>query len=174
MRCGLEKIVLETLFHTLSLQRNAKVAQVWSQHGWDLLFRRAFNDWEIGEVANLLEVLNSHPALSVWHDKPRWKLHNKGVFTVKSCYWNLNTLQTARQMALEASFKDQMPSKGGMFYLVGCRKACLTHEALQKRGWQICSRCVMCEQEEEINDHLFLHCKAALSLWNMSFCFLGV
>ncbi|KAG5572144.1 hypothetical protein H5410_061910 [Solanum commersonii] len=49
---------------------------------------------EIGEVANLLEVLNSHSALSVRHDKPRWKLHNKGVFTVKSCYSNLNTLQT--------------------------------------------------------------------------------
>ncbi|KAG5595062.1 hypothetical protein H5410_036294, partial [Solanum commersonii] len=60
--------------YTLNLQRNAKVSQVWSQHGWELLFRRALNDWEIGEVANLLEVLNSHLALSVRHDKPRCKL----------------------------------------------------------------------------------------------------
>lgn len=78
--------------YTLSLQRNTKVSQVWSHHGWELLFRRASNDWEIGEVANLLKGLNSHPALSVRHDKPRCKLHIKGVFTVISCYWNLNTI----------------------------------------------------------------------------------
>ncbi|KAG5632970.1 hypothetical protein H5410_004687 [Solanum commersonii] len=32
----------------------------------------------------------------------------------------------------------------------------------------------MCEQEAEVNDHLFLHCKAALSLWNMFLALLGV
>ncbi|KAG5579702.1 hypothetical protein H5410_050329 [Solanum commersonii] len=48
-------------------------------------------------------------------DKPRCKLHNKGVFTVKSCYWKLNTIQTVL---------DIWP----------CKLACLTHEALQKRA----------------------------------------
>lgn len=32
----------------------------------------------------------------------------------------------------------------------------------------------MREQEAEINDNLFLHCKAAMSLWNMCLCSLGV
>ncbi|KAG5599565.1 hypothetical protein H5410_030935, partial [Solanum commersonii] len=62
----------------------------------------------MGKLLTYSGVLNSHPALSMWPDKPRWKLHNKGVFT---------------------------------------KKACLTHEALRKRGWQFCSRCVMCEQK---------------------------
>lgn len=66
------------------------------------------------------------------------------------------------------------PSKVDCFSWLVCRKACLTHEALQKRGWQFCSRSVMCEQETEVNDHLFLHCKAAMSLWNMFFYLLGV
>ena len=94
MRCRLEKTVLETPFHIftlLSTQRNVFVPQAWSQQGWDLVFRRELNDWEIWEAANLLGVLNSHPALSMRPEKPRWKLHNKGVFKVKSCYWNLNT-----------------------------------------------------------------------------------
>lgn len=69
--------------YTLSTQRNVSVSQAWSQKGWDLVFRRALNDWEIGEVANLLGVLNSHPALSMRPNKPRWILHNKGVFTMK-------------------------------------------------------------------------------------------
>uniref|UniRef100_A0A0V0IIW1 Putative ovule protein n=1 Tax=Solanum chacoense TaxID=4108 RepID=A0A0V0IIW1_SOLCH len=37
--------------YTLSLQRSATVAQVWSQQGWNLVFRRALNDWEIENVA---------------------------------------------------------------------------------------------------------------------------
>ena len=32
----------------------------------------------------------------------------------------------------------------------------------------------MCEQEAEINSHLFIHCKTAVNLWNMFFCILGI
>ncbi|KAG5615958.1 hypothetical protein H5410_015782 [Solanum commersonii] len=32
-----------------------------SQQGWDLIFRRALSDWEIEEIAKLLEVLNNFP-----------------------------------------------------------------------------------------------------------------
>lgn len=80
--------------YILSSQRNANISQLWSQQGWNLIFRRALNDWEIGEFANLLEVLNSFPGLLLRPDRSRWKLHNKGLFTVKSCYWKLNTNHT--------------------------------------------------------------------------------
>jgi len=76
--------------YTLSLQSNATVAQVWSQQGWDLIFRRALNDWEIEEIAKLLEVLNNFPGTSPRSDKPIWKIHKQGVYTVKSCYWKMN------------------------------------------------------------------------------------
>ena len=32
------------------------VAEVWSIHGWNIVFRRHLNDWEIGRVAELLYV----------------------------------------------------------------------------------------------------------------------
>ncbi|KAG5611993.1 hypothetical protein H5410_023274 [Solanum commersonii] len=38
--------------------RNVSVSQAWSQRGWDLIFRRALNGREIGEIASLLGVLN--------------------------------------------------------------------------------------------------------------------
>ncbi|XP_055800464.1 uncharacterized protein LOC129869922 [Solanum dulcamara] len=74
----------------LSLQQMDKVAQVWSPQGWNLIFRRAFKDWEINRVAELLQVLNGFPGVHAGPDLPVWKLHNKGCFTVKSCYWTLN------------------------------------------------------------------------------------
>lgn len=34
------------------------VAEVWSTDGWNIVFRRHLNDWEIGRVGELLQVLN--------------------------------------------------------------------------------------------------------------------
>lgn len=70
--------------------------------------------------------------------------------------------------------EDQEPPKAAWFAWLVCRRACLTHEVLHKRGWQISSRCVMCEQEAKVNDHLFLHCKTTMNLWNMFLAMLGV
>lgn len=44
------------------------VAEVWSEHGWNIVFRRHLNDWEIGKVAELLQVLNGLKRLSTEHD----------------------------------------------------------------------------------------------------------
>lgn len=161
--------------YTLSLQRSATVAQVWSQQGWNLVFRRALNDWEIEDVARLLEVLNTPPAISQRKDKPIWKLHSKGMFTVKSCYWRINVNQSVtKKWPWKLVWKTRSPLKVACFVWLVIRKACLTHEALQKRGMQFYSRCFMCEQKAEVNNHLFIHCKAASKLWNMFLCILGV
>lgn len=77
----------------MSSQRNDSVSQIWSPQGWNLEFRRALNDWEISEIAGLLQLLSSFSGTSNCDDKPIWQLHSKGVFTVKSCYWGRNTTQ---------------------------------------------------------------------------------
>ncbi|KAG5585520.1 hypothetical protein H5410_045954 [Solanum commersonii] len=59
--------------------------------GWDLRFRRALNDWEVGRVADLPQALNLFPGTVTEPDKPFWRLHSRGGFTVKSCYWERNT-----------------------------------------------------------------------------------
>jgi len=134
--------------YTLSLQSNATVAQVWSQQGWDLIFRRALNDWEIEEIAKLLEVLNNFPGTSPRSDKPIWKIHKQGVYTVKSCYWKMNyNISLTERWPWKLIWKVKCPSKVSCFVWLLIRKACLTHEALQKRGMHICSRCFMCEHE---------------------------
>jgi len=66
------------------------------------------------------------------------------------------------------------PPKVSCFVWLLIRKACLTHEALQKRGMHICSRCFMCEHEAEVNNHLFIHCQTATRLWNTFLCSLRI
>lgn len=38
------------------------------------------------------------------------------------------------------------------------REACLPQENLRRRGFQLCSRCLLCGRDLETNSHLFLHC----------------
>ncbi|KAG5577642.1 hypothetical protein H5410_057776 [Solanum commersonii] len=87
---------LKTTFPDVSLQQMDKVAQVWSPQGWNLIFRRALNDWEINRMVELLQVLNFFLGVNAGPDMPVWKLHNKGSFTVKSCYWRLNYSRTMK------------------------------------------------------------------------------
>lgn len=124
--------------YAISLQKEVFVGQVWSPQGWELIFKRAINDWEIGEFARLLEVLHSQPALSMKPDSVRWKNHSKGMFTVKSCYWKLNTLQSLTDIwPWKMAWQTKTPPKVACFaWLVG-RRACLTHEVLQKRGGRL-------------------------------------
>ncbi|KAG5612411.1 hypothetical protein H5410_023692 [Solanum commersonii] len=72
-------------------QLSQKLSGLWTPQGWNLMFRRALNDWEVGRVADLLHALNLFPGTVTESDKPVWRLHSRGVFTVKSCYWERNT-----------------------------------------------------------------------------------
>lgn len=60
--------------YNLSIQKSHSFPAMEST-GWNLIFRRALNDWEVDVIANLLWTLNSFPGVSSGHDKPLWKLH---------------------------------------------------------------------------------------------------
>lgn len=44
----------------------------------------------------------------------------------------------------------------------------------KEKQMQIYSRCFMCDQDAESNNHLFLHCKIATKLWDMFLGILGI
>lgn len=96
-------------------------------------------------------------------------LHYEVMLLEQKCY-----PFTVHNMALEAYVENQDSPKISCFVWLVCRKAFPTHEVLQRRGKQICSRCFMCTLDAEVNSHLFLHCKTVANLWNMFFCLLRV
>ena len=56
-------LIIPQLF-ALDVHRNATVEEVWDQNfgqgGWNLRFFRAFNDWELDLIGNLLTVLRGY------------------------------------------------------------------------------------------------------------------
>lgn len=41
----------------------------------------------------------------------------------------------------------------------------LTLNHLQNRGWHLANRYTLCKEEEELTDHLFIHCPMAKEMW---------
>lgn len=60
-------------------------------------------------------------------------------------------------------------SRGECFTWLVEKKACLTHDVLQKKGRIVVTRCFLCNETGETNSHLFLHCEFTAQLWNL-FC----
>ena len=83
------KVFLPSLF-ALAPSKEAWVREYWSSatsgKGWNLIFSRPFNDWEVKEAERLLCGLGRYTPEEEAANEVRWKLTNARVFTVKSMY----------------------------------------------------------------------------------------
>ena len=66
-------------------------------------------------------------------------------------------------------WKNIAPTKVKCFTWLVVRKACLTHEVLQKKGRVVVTRCFLCNETRETSNQLFLQRKFTTQLWNMFF-----
>ena len=74
----------------LSTNKEGWVAEAWEENevggSWGLCFTRHLNDWEVGEVENLLSKLHPLTIRRGVNDSLRWKENKNGTFSVKSFY----------------------------------------------------------------------------------------
>ena len=50
----------------------------------------------------------------------------------------------------------------------------LTLDQLKRRGWNLANRCFLCCVEEEMINHILIHCSKAKVLWELVFTLFGV
>ena len=50
----------------------------------------------------------------------------------------------------------------------------LTMDQLNKRGWILPRRCFLCKAEEELANHVFIHCPKVAMIWHLIFTLFGV
>ena len=58
----------------MAVQPEVTVADTWTQQGWDIHFRRNFNDWEIDSVIEFFRMLEEFIGISEEKDRLWWKL----------------------------------------------------------------------------------------------------
>lgn len=71
-------------------------------------------------------------------------------------------------------WKAKAPFKVVCFTWLVAREACLTQDNLQRRGFLLCSRCLLCGRDLETNSHLFLHCPITSQLWQLFLNIVGL
>ena len=71
---------------TLAQHQQKTVGEMWTQQGWDLIFRRNLNDWEIPRILELFKVLESFQGIQTGEDYLWWQGHNKGSYKVTEGY----------------------------------------------------------------------------------------
>jgi hypothetical protein len=106
-------------------------------------------------------------------DKLWWVPSRKGKFEVKSFYRVLLP-RGSSSFPWKSIWRTKAPLRVAFFAWKAARSKILTLDNLRKRGMIIVNRCWLCESEEELVDHLLLHCGAASALWNAFFTRFGL
>ncbi|WMV28378.1 hypothetical protein MTR67_021763 [Solanum verrucosum] len=170
---SLKRLFLD--IHHLNQQQESTLYEVWSEHGWNLTYRRLMQDWEVERLAEFYGTLEQFLGFKEGEDTLKWKCHNKGLFTVSSAYRNMNQMGSqVNFLPWKLIWKVKIPYKVVVFTWLVVKEAVLTQENLMKRGIQMCPRCCFCEQVTETINHLFLHCKVVGQLWNLFTSFRGI
>ena len=122
--------------YALAVQRNARVDEVWDpnfgQGGWNLSFIRAFNDWELDLVGDLLTVLRGY-RLTLEEDSVTWKGGRNGKFGVKETYRLLITPNNI-SFPKNCIWVARVSTKVAFFVWEATWGKVLTLYRLQKRG----------------------------------------
>ena len=53
-------------------------------------------------------------------------------------------------------------------------KNCPTMDHLKRKGWTVANKCFLCHEEEELVDHILIHCDKTRVVWHLLFSLFGV
>ncbi|XP_020270825.1 uncharacterized protein LOC109846014 [Asparagus officinalis] len=101
-------------------------------------------------------------------DTIRWPLHSSGIFSVKSFYSVLNS-GGCKSRYFNFIWKSPIPLKVKVFFWLVSNQKLNTMANLVSKGWNGDPRCPFCNLEVESQDHLFISCSFASSIWSILF-----
>lgn len=97
------------------------------------------------------------------------------IFAVKLCYQKILSLHLnffskgLVHYNWEAVWGPKVPSKVGFLVWLIVRKKVLMQQNLQRRGYRLASKCVLCNRDIEDSKHLFISCEVVSAVWHY-FC----
>ena len=124
-------------YFTLNQQQRATVAEMWSNQGWNLSFRRPLNDGEIKRLVEFYKVLGQFKGTIDAQDSLVWQDHNWDNFSIRRAYKKLNPCNSQRNgWPWKLIWKTKIPYKVSFFTWLLAKETVLTQENLMKRKIQ--------------------------------------
>lgn len=161
------KIEVPLIFN-LALNKLASVADYWdvgsTPNNWNVQLRRNLNDWEVVQMAWLIDRV--HHALPNHNrkDSRRWSPAKDGSYSVRSAY---GFLEPREEVAFQWKdlWKIKAPSKVLFFTWTALKGQIPTMDFLIRRGSILPNMCPLCKGDEESADHILIHSPFTCEIW---------
>ncbi|RVW54540.1 hypothetical protein CK203_071484 [Vitis vinifera] len=127
----------------------------------------------VEEMERFLSTIQGKRLNANVEDRMVWKGTKNEIFTVKSLYNSLDHC-CAVPFPWRIIWSPDVPTKVGFFVWEASWGRVLTQNQLKRRGWILANRCSLCCAEEEMINHILLHCSKAKVLWDLVFYLFGV
>lgn len=162
---GAIKISLPNLY-TFSINTEITLAQAVAalENGIQHQFRQNISVEAQEELLQLCDYLQELHLDQTKKDEIFWNWTTSGSFTVNTAY---NYLKEGPRIKMSISklWKIKAPPRMKIFMWLASRNSVLTHDNLQKRGWELASICLLCKSAAETGKHLFEECTYTRKLY---------
>jgi hypothetical protein len=118
----------------------------------------------IVDYLHLWELLMDFPLQTEVEHRHLWRLSSNGQYSAKSAYEGFFLGSTLFGL-WERIWKSWAPPKCRFFVCLVVHNKCWTTDRLPRCGLPHPDYCPLCDQEEEIIDHLLVHCVFAREFW---------
>jgi hypothetical protein len=102
-----------------------------------------------------------------------WKLTGNGQYSAASAY-KLQFFDLIESSMYKLVWKAWAPPKAKNHACLVLQNRLWTTDRLRKWGWDNCGLCPLCKQTEESNNHLFVHCRFTVRIWEQLRDWLGI
>lgn len=159
-----------------SVNKAGSIADFHSGTGWKIIIRRNLDDRELEDLCHLLQQIESVSIDQRKVDTLSWIISWNKTYSVKSCYSMIIKKSNHRDAnrPWKMILKTKAPVKVACIGWIAIWEACLIRDNLQKRGFRLCNRCYLFEEEQESLTHLLLRCKVYRQCWNLFFGICGI
>jgi hypothetical protein len=155
---------LKSLFpalYNIVRKKSASVRTVFSTTPLNVAFRRSLVGGNLQAWYEVVAMVADAQLIN-HRDRFVWGLHQNGLFSVKSMYRAVLTVQAIPYNTLIWKLKLPLKIKVFLWYLY--KGVILTKDNLARRQWQGDRKCCFCSSQESIQ-HLFFDCHFAKFVW---------
>jgi hypothetical protein len=157
---------LKSLFpalYNIVRKKSASVRTVFSTTPLNVAFRRSLVGGNLQAWYEVVAMVADAQLIN-HRDRFVWGLHQNGLFSVKSMYRAVLTVQAIPYNTLIWKLKLPLKIKVFLWYLY--KGVILTKDNLARRQWQGDRKCCFCSSQESIQ-HLFFDCHFAKFVWRV-------
>nr|CAN80785.1 hypothetical protein VITISV_022938 [Vitis vinifera] len=135
------------LLFRIATHKSVVMADLWGRQGggdggWEVHFRRSFQDWELEEMTRFLDYIST-VKVQEGEDSLVWKIERRGKFNVKSYYRSLKD-ENSPLFPTKEVWGSYAPLRTPFFAWEAVWGKISTIDMLMRRGWSMVNRCSLC------------------------------